>query len=126
MRLIPVRALPAEAVGGDARALRQHPGGLPPVRLQHRVVGRQAGQQVAAQSRAGRQGEPHVRALPHPLHHAGFDQQPQVAGQPGLRLAQDLGELHDAERAPRRQREQPQPGRLGAGAQGEEERVHRR
>ena len=47
-----------------------------------------------------------------------------MAGQPGLRLAEDFGELHDAEAAARRQREDAQAGRLGAGAQGGEEGVH--
>ena len=51
-------------------------------------------------------------------------QQAEVAGEAGLRLAEDFGELHHAERAAGGERQQAQPGRLGAGAQGEEEGIH--
>ena len=76
------------------------------------------------QVRPRRQREPNVGPLPHPLHRPGLHQQAQMARQARLRLPQDLGEIHDAERAPARQGEQPQPCRLGAGAKGEEERFH--
>ena len=53
-----------------------------------------------------------------PLQQAGVAQQLQVARQPRLRLAEDFGELHDAEFAARGQREQAQAGRFGGGTQG--------
>ena len=51
---VPVGALAAEALGGDAGPFGQHPGGLAAVRLQHRVVLRQPGDQVARQSAQSR------------------------------------------------------------------------
>ena len=72
----------------------------------------------------GRQAEPDVGALAHALEHAGVAQQLQVAGEARLRLAEDLGQFDDAEGAARGQRQQAQPGRLGAGAKGGEEGIH--
>ena len=40
-----------------------------------------------------------------------------MAGQAGLRLAENFGEFHDAEGAAPGERQQPQPGRFGTGAQ---------
>ena len=53
-----------------------------------------------------------------------FREQLQVARQPGLRLAENLCQLDDAEGAARREREQPQPGRFGEGAQRGEQAIH--
>ncbi len=47
-----------------------------------------------------------------------------MAGQARLRLAEDFGELHHAERAAGGEREQAQPGRFGGGAQAGEEVFH--
>ena len=124
--LVPVGALAAKTFGRDARALGQHPGGLAAIGFQDRVVGRQPRDQIAGERAvvALRQGEPDVRALPHPVQQPAIAQQFQVARQPGLRLAEDFGELHHAETAPGGEREQAEPGRLGGGAQAGEEAFH--
>ena len=126
--LVPIGALAAEGVGGDARPLRQDAGGAAAVGGQHGIVLRQAGEQVqhgcGAGQGVGGEGEPDVRALPDPVQQAGVAQQLEVAGQAWLALAEDLGELHDAERAAGGERKQSQPGGFGAGAQGGEERLH--
>jgi hypothetical protein len=41
-----------------------------------------------------------------------------------LGLAEDLGKLHDAERATSRQGEQAQPGRFGGGTETGEQLIH--
>jgi hypothetical protein len=48
-----------------------------------------------------------------------------MARQPGLRLAQDFSEFHHAERPGGGQRQKPQAGRFGGGAQGGQKLVHR-
>ena len=123
---VPVGAFAAEAFGGDPGPLGQHAGGLTAIGFQDRVIGGKTGDQVPSQCAvlALRQGEPDIRALPHPVQQAAIAQQLQVAGQPGLRLAEDFGELHHAETAAGGEREQPQPGRLSDGAQAGEEAFH--
>ena len=124
--LVPVGALAAEALGGHACALGQHAGGLAAVGRQDRVVLRQAGNQVARQGArlAVRQGEPDIRALAHPVQQAAVAQQLQMAGEARLRLAEDLGELRDAEGAAAGQRQQAEAGRLGGGAQAGQQVFH--
>jgi hypothetical protein len=48
-----------------------------------------------------------------------------VARHARLALAEDLGEFADGQLAARAQDEEPQPGRLGDGAQGGKQLVHR-
>ena len=123
---VPVGALAAEALRGDAGAFGQHAGGLAAVGLQDRVVIRQAGDQIAGQ-RAGlamRQGEPDVGTLAHAVQQAAVAQQLQVAGQARLRLAEDLGELRHAEGAAAGQRQQAQAGRFGGGTQTGQQAFH--
>ena len=123
--LVPIGALLAEAFGRDARPLGHHARGGAAVGGQHRVVLRDAGEQAVHQLGLRRQAEPDVRPLAHPLEHAGIAEQPEVAGEARLRLAEDLGQFDDAERAAGGKREQAQPGRLGAGAKGGEKGIHR-
>ena len=47
-----------------------------------------------------------------PLHQPGFGQEPQMAGKPRLRLAQDGGEIGDCQLSLGNQHQQPQPGRF--------------
>ena len=47
-----------------------------------------------------------------------------MTGEPRLRLAEDLGEIHHAEAAARGEREQAEPGRLGGGAELQQQAVH--
>ena len=68
------------------------------IRLQHRVVSGQLGEQMLGQPWVMREGEPDVGALTNPLHHPGLHQKAQMAGKAWLRLAQNLGEFHHAER----------------------------
>ena len=111
--LVPVGALAAEAFAGGAGALGQHAGGLAAVGGEHRVVLGQPGQH-GARERAGRcpggQGEPDIGTLARALQQAGLAEQAQMARQPRLRLTEDLGEFHDAERAARGQRQDAQAG----------------
>ncbi len=74
--------------------------------------------------RTGGKGEPNIRPLPHPVEQSGLAEQAEVPRQPWLRLAQDLREIHHAERAAPREGEQPQAGRLGGGAQAGKEGFH--
>ena len=114
-------------VGG---ALREIGGGLAPAGLaghrqagavgdQQRVVGIEAGDQVARQGAAGAArrtgvGEPEERprAFALALGEAGFDQQLEVARHPRLRLAEDGDEFADRQLRLADQREQAQPGDL--------------
>ena len=124
--LIPVGALAAETLGRDAGAFGQHAGGLAAVGLQDRVVLRQPCDQVARQRArlAVRQGEPDIGALAHPVQQAAVAQQLQVAGQARLRLAEDFGELRDAEGAAAGQRQQAEAGRFSGGAQAGQQVFH--
>ena len=88
---------------------------------------RQVGGDLAGQRavRAGGQGEPGVGALAFARQQAGIAEQFQVAGQAGLRLAEDFGEFGDAEGAARGEREQAQAGRFRGGAERGEQGIHR-
>ena len=125
--LVPVGALAAEAFVGGAGALGQHAGGLAAVGFQDGVVLRQVGGDLAGQRavRAGGEGEPGVGAFAFARQQAGFAEQFQVAGQAGLRLAEDFGELGDAEGTARGEREEAEAGRLRGGAECGEQGVHR-
>ena len=124
--LVPVGALLLEAFRRNPCALGQHPRGLAAVGLQDRVVRRQAGDQLARERAilASRRGEPDIGALPHPLEQPRIAEQLQVAGQAGLRLAEDFGEFDDAESPSGRERQHSQPGRLGGSTQRGEQRLH--
>ncbi len=124
--LIPVRTLAAEGFRCLPRPFGQHPGGLAAVGFQRRVVAGQAGDQLPRQIAVGTggQGEPDIRALPHPVQQAALAEQLQMPRQARLRLAEDFGELHDTERPARRQREQAQTGRFSGGAQTGQEGFH--
>ena len=100
---VPVGALAAEALVGGAGALGQDAGGLAAVGFQDGVVRRQVGDQLAGQGavRAGGEREPGVGAFAFARQQAGVAEQLQVAGEAGLGLAEDLGELGDAEGAAR-------------------------
>ena len=84
-------------------ALGQHAGGLSPVGGQHRLAlgdpVEEGADQRAHRRRGRRQGEPDIGALAHPLQQSGLVQQPEMARQAGLRLAQDFAEIHHAEAA---------------------------
>jgi len=123
---VPVGAFAAKTLGGDARPLRQHAGGLAAVGLQDRVIGGQAGDQVSGERPfiPARQGEPNVRPLPHPVQQPAIAQEFEVPGEPRLRLAEDFREFHHAETAPGGEREKPKPGGLRDGAQAGEEAFH--
>ena len=124
--LVPVGAFLAEAFGGDAGAFGEDPSGLAAVGLQDRVVGRQAGDEFAGQGAlvTGGEGEPDIGALPNAVQQAAIAQQLQVARKPRLRLPEDFGKLHDAERAPSSQREQAKAGGFGGGAKAGEQVFH--
>ena len=61
------------------------------------------------------QAEKGPRALAETLDQAGFGQQPQMPGQPRLRLAQDVGEVGDGQFGLRKQRQDAQAGRFAGG-----------
>ena len=70
------------------------------------------------------QGEPDIRALAHAVQQAAVAQQLQVARQARLRLAEDLGELRDAEGAAAGQRQQAEAGRFRGGTQAGQQGFH--
>ncbi len=124
--LIPVRAGAAEALGGDTGAFGQNPGSLPTVSLQRRVVGWETGNKFTGQCAIVtlRKRKPNIGAFPHPVQQPALAQQFQMPGEARLRLAQNLGELHDAEGTPGSQRKKTQAGRFSGGAQTGEEVLH--
>ena len=124
--LVPVGTLAAETFRRHAGAFSQHAGSLAAVSLQGLVVLRQPCDQVARQSAglAVGQGEPDIRALAHAVQQAAVAQQLQVTGEARLRLAEDIGELRDAECAAAGQRQQAEAGRFGGGAQAGQQGFH--
>ena len=63
------------------------------------------------------QPEEGPRAFAETLDQAAFGQKPQMAGQPRLRLAQNVGEVGDGQFGLRKQRQNAQPGRFARGFQ---------
>ena len=61
------------------------------------------------------QPEKGPRALAEALDQSGFGQQPQMTGQPRLRLAQDVGEVGDGQFGLRKQRQDAQAGCFAGG-----------
>jgi len=100
--------------------------GLAAVGFQDGIVGRQVGDQAAGHGtvRAGGQREPGVGAFAFTRQQAGVAEQLKVAGEAGLRLAKNLGELGNAEGAPPGESEEAETGGLRGGAERGEQRVH--
>ncbi len=123
---VPVGAFVAEAFRGDAGAFGEDSGGLAAIGFEDGVVGGEAGDEFARQGAgfAGGQGEPDVGAFADPVEQAAVAEEFQVTGEARLGLAEDFGELHDAERAAGREGEEPQAGGFSGGAKGGEELLH--
>ena len=125
--LVPVGALAAEAFGGHAGALGQHPGGLAAVGLQDRVVLGQPGDQVARPVRpaspCGRANQtlaPSRTRSSRPQSHSSFRwRDSRGCDWPRISVNSD-----DAEGAAAGQRQQAQAGRFGGGAQAGEQVFH--
>ena len=124
---VPVGALVAETFVGGAGALGQDAGGLAAVGFQDGVVLGEVGGDLASQRtiRTGGEGKPGVGTFAFARQQAGFAEQFQVAGEAGLGLAEDFGELGDAEGASRGEREEAEAGGLRGGAERGEQGVHR-
>ena len=119
--LVPIGALAAEAFRGDAGPFGQHPRRLAAIRRQHRII---IAAIPASSSRASAPASPGGEAnqtfapsrtrSSSPLRRAASGGGTGAAGDwPRISVNSD-----DAERAPPGERQQPQPGRLGGGAQG--------
>ena len=126
--LIPIRPGPLERLRRHPRPLRQHPRRLPPVGREHRILLRNPRQQQPRQGparrRHRRQREPGIGPLPRPIEQPRLAQQPQMPGQPRLRLRQDFGKLRHAKLPPGRQRQKSQPRRLRSRAQSDQNMFH--
>ena len=119
---VPFRGMRAEIGLGSIRPRLPH-GSQPLTVARKDGVGRiEAGNQRAGKLRARAllgQAEEGPGPLAKPRDQPGLGQQPEVAGDARLRLAQDLGQVGDREFGFGKQRQHAQPGPLARGPQGE-------
>ena len=113
--LVPVRALALEGLGGLARPLRRQPRRGAPVGGELRVFLRQPRRDHVGEAGLGGDLEIDVGPFRHPVQQPGLGQQPKMARQAGLGLAEQGAEIGHAPGPPGAEGQEAEARRLGGG-----------